>query len=126
MTTTDLMGSGDVTTVVIERKAAPAVADTFYGKIYSELEGRIDVRDRAGIEELSRVVRAFTDALEQVGWGEPSGDVTLTADAELIRSVGEAMLEANVNQADTSEERRRMVDEINAGAAILDQLEATR
>ena len=115
------------------RDAAPFVAEFAYYGINGSLAdadspAKNRVWDRAAVEQLRDAVPAhYVTLLEQVAWGDPPADVTLTADETLLRHIGEDMLGGESTGAYreplTSEQRRERVIEITAGASILDQLD---
>ena len=70
----------------------------------------------------------YRNILEQTCWGDPPGDVTLTASERMLRHLGETLFAGESTSGfgtpPTADERRERVIEITAGASILDQLEA--
>jgi hypothetical protein len=129
-------GTSECVSVTLTRDHAAHAARRLLLDTASEIQSLIvDPEDLAGRDEfdtVSDVLAQGRAALDQVAWGRPDGDVTLTLPADWLADLAVLMQEgddmAGSLQADPAPEElqdaREYLRHADAGTAILDQITA--
>jgi Arc/MetJ-type ribon-helix-helix transcriptional regulator len=120
----------DLVTVSIPREHARHVASIVMWGLRADAEDVVRAGDTPVGAEVRRGLEHELAMLDDLKWGEPAADVTLSATRDELEEFAGHLMDHDRSIAEgrptTLEAMRRHAGRIAAGAAIFDQLEAAR
>jgi hypothetical protein len=133
MSTTNATHPGSEPTprdVSLNRVHAQYVVGEFLLRFSDELWAQArDINNPEDVDGLRGLIDDYAAILEQLGWGNAGTDVTLRLSKQRLVSVADVLIEIGADRPRDARDpgkRRAKLREAEAGAAILDQPEATR
>lgn len=117
---------GNTLTITVTPEHAKLVAEILFSDLTSEIEGWHEVVSRRDVDDLRATLDFHSQRLEQVAWGEPTSDVTLTLSEHAMgRLRGQLSNVADDGEMDL-QRLRDIRHKVEVAIAVSEQVEATR